>query len=422
MLAYRAILWVLTPVLAGAVLVQRLRGRVGPGALTERMGLMGAQGQRDTVWLHGASNGELTSARWLIEDLLRARPDLALTITCNSWSARSMVATWALPRVTVQLAPFDTYGATARMIRTSGAKALIFIENELWPERINQMAARGPVIGIGARLSVGSARNWQRFAPGLIAGLLGRLTLLSAQDAGSEARFLTLGLPQDRLGPRMMLKAQGAGATANPAPPFPIHAARARILLAASTHPGEEAVILRGFAAARDHFDLLILAPRHPRRSAEVAGAIRAAGLRHATRSAQEVPTAETDVYLADTLGEMPLWYGMAGATVIGGTFGDAGGHTPFEPAQYGSAILHGPGVANFTESFATLDQADAARAVSAESLGAALQALDADSQRALAKAAQIALGPAEGGAALLQALLAALPPPAAEPSDQASG
>lgn len=416
MLAYRAILTALTPALAGLVLVQRLRGRVGPGAFAERFGA-GPCRRADTpaglwVWLHGASNGELTSARWLIADLLQARPDLHLLITCNSWSARSMVAGWGLPRIEVQLAPFDTPFATARLIRRAAPEALIFIENELWPERICTMASRGPVIGIGARLSEGSSRNWRRLAPQLIGRMLRAITLLSAQDQGSEQRFLALGLPPERLGPRLMLKARGAEAPRLPAPFVAPHP-RARILLAASTHEGEEAVILRAFASARARFDLLILAPRHPRRSAEVAATIRSAGLRYATRSAGENPMPETEVYLADTLGEMALWYDMAGVTVIGGTFGNAGGHTPFEPARHDSMIVHGPGVANFTEAFAALNQAGGAVATSAEGLGQALLTLAPASQEETAAAARAALAPIEDGEALLHAVLAALPPAA---------
>ena len=203
-----------------------------------------------------------------------------------------------------------------------------------------------------------------------------------------------------------------AGLTAQPAalpftPPHP----RARILLAASTHEGEETLILRAFTQARAQFDLLILAPRHPRRSAEVAAAIRAEGLPFAIRSAGEVPGPETAVYLADTLGEMPGWYAMAGATVIGGTFGPAGGHTPYEPAAQGSAILHGPGVANFTEAFAALDAAQAALPVTAETLGAQLAGLTAERQADLAAHASAVLTPVDD-AALMASVLAVLPQP----------
>lgn len=405
---YRILLRAVLPLLLAQGLVQRLRGRLPAGALAERLGL-GAAGQAG-LWLHGASNGELTSARWLLERIVAARPDLGIVVTCNSATARAMVAGWGLAGVSARLAPFDTPGAVRRFRARWRPRALIVLENELWPERIGQMAGAGPVLMLGARLSEGSARNWRRLAPRLMAGVLARLRLVSAQDAGSEARLLALGLPPDRLGPRLMLKAQDRGQVAAP-PPFATTLPRDRILLAASTHAGEEALVLRAFAQARGQFGLLILAPRHPRRSAEVAAAITATGLPFATRSKGEVPGPETAVYLADTLGEMAHWYAMAGATVIGGTFGPAGGHTPYEPGQHGSALLHGPSVANFTEIFAALDAAGAALPVADDAaLAQALAGLDAAAQRRLAAAASAVLRPAPEAEALVAAVLAALP------------
>ena len=238
-----------------------------------------------------------------------------------------------------------------------------------------------PVLLIGARMSQRSARGWARFAPGLMRGMLESLSLVSAQDTASEARLLALGLPGARMLPALMLKsraamaqvAAGGGVPALATTGFP---PRARCLLAASTHAGEDAPILDAFAQARAAgvFDLLILAPRHPRRAPDIAALIAARGLAFATRSAGEPPGPQTVVYLADTLGEMRQWYARAGATVIGGTLQDHGGHTPFEPAATGSAIVHGPHVANFAESFAALDTAGAALAVGCgTSLGPAL-------------------------------------------------
>ena len=131
---------------------------------------------------------------------------------------------------------------------------------------------------------------------------------------------------------------------------FPAFADRASTVLAASTHEGEDEAIVQGFAAARaTRPDLrLILAPRHPRRGPRIAALLERAGLAHATRSAGEVPGPDSAVYLADTMGEMALWYRLAGITFVGGSLVDAGGHTPFEPAGAGSAILHGPHVGNF--------------------------------------------------------------------------
>ena len=415
---YRLLMALALPVLIAVVLWQRLRGTAPPGALAERLGRAGAAPGGPVLWLHGASNGELTSVRWLLVRLLAGAPDLAVLVTCNSASARAMVAGWGLARVTAQLAPFDTSGAVRRLLARWHPSALVMVENELWPERILQAAASAPVLLIGARISARSAGVWQRLAPGLMRAALARLTLVSAQDAGSEARLLALGLPPERLVARLMLKAQAVappdGMTLSFAPPAP----RARCLLAASTHDGEDAGVLDAFQHARAAgvFDLLILAPRHPRRAPAIAALIRARNLAFATRSAGEVPGPGTAVYLADTMGEMALWYGLAGVTVIGGSFGAAGGHTPFEPVAQGSAVIHGPSVANFSESFAALDAADAAIAVrDAGALAAALIALTPAEQARLAAAARGVLTPPGGESALLAAIATAvgLAPPA---------
>jgi 3-deoxy-D-manno-octulosonic-acid transferase len=234
--------------------------------------------------------------------------------------------------------------------------------------------------------------------------MLAGLAYLSAQDAGSEARLVALGLPQNRVGPRVNLKAGvmadrdlGGGPVA-----------RARVLLAASTHAGEDAVMLDAFDAAKGAgvFDLLILAPRHPERGAEVARLLAARGVAFGQRSRGDAIVTGVPVYLADTLGEMDLWYGMAGVTVIGGSFADRGGHTPFEPAAHGSAILHGPRTANFAEPFAALDAAGGAVAVAdGAALATALCAMDGAQQAAVAAAARAALPGGADVAGLLAAI-----------------
>lgn len=415
---YRLVTRGALPVLLAHGLWQRLCGRASRGALSDRMAR--GTGMRPTgkvLWLHGASNGELTSVRWLVARLIAETPELSLIITCNTETARGMVRGWGLPRVCAQLAPFDLPGPVARFLARWRPDALLIVENELWPERLAQASAMAPVLLIGARMSQRSARGWARFAPGLMRGMLESLSLVSAQDTASEARLLALGLPGARMLPALMLKsraamaqvAAGGGVPALATTGFP---PRARCLLAASTHAGEDAPILDAFAQARAAgvFDLLILAPRHPRRAPDIAALIAARGLAFATRSAGEPPGPQTVVYLADTLGEMRQWYARAGATVIGGTLQDHGGHTPFEPAAHGSAIVHGPHVANFAESFAALDTAGAALAVGCgTSLGPALITLGPDQQSRLATAAQAVLLPEGDEAALIVAIHGAM-------------
>ena len=378
-----------------------------PGALAERLGLGPGPGPGLRLWLHAASVGEVTSARWVIEAILAARPGLQLLVTTNTATGRDRVRSWAMPGVLAALAPFDSAGAAGRVLDRWRPQALVIVENELWPARIRAADNRGvPVLVIGARMSARSARRWGGL-DGLVTGMLARIDWLSAQDHDSLARLQALGLRPDAAGPVVALKSMARGQSAPP--PFPPPAARAATLLAASTHEGEEALILDAFLAAPG-FAHLILAPRHPRRGDEIAALLAARGLGFVRRSQGSAPPPGTAVHLADTLGEMDHWYQMAGVTVIGGSFAPKGGHTPWEPAHHGSAILHGPSLHNFTAPFAALDRAGGAIAVAdGPALAAALRGLDAAAQARLAATAAEVLAPDGDGAEVVGAILQAI-------------
>jgi 3-deoxy-D-manno-octulosonic-acid transferase len=357
------------------------------GGLAERLAFGAMPPAR--VWVHGASVGELASVRGLVAGL--AGPVL---LTCNTVTARDLARGWGLPGVSVRLAPVDALGAPGRVLRRSGARALVSVESELWPARLTACHRAGvPVVLVGARMSGRSARVWGRLS-GLAQAVLGQVAHVSPQDAASGARFVALGVPQGRVGPVLNLKAFVAPAITGEGP-----CPRADVLLAASTHEGEEALVLDALPPwAR----LVILAPRHPVRGDEVAALLAARGLAFGRRTQGAVPGA-APVYLADTLGEMAQWYAMAGVTVIGGTFAARGGHTPFEPAAAGSAIVHGPDVANFAEPFARLAETGGAIAVAdGAGLAAALAGLTEARQRGLAQAARAALAPQGDLAALV--------------------
>lgn len=405
MLFYRLLMGAFAPFLVAATLVQRLRGRVAGGAVWQRLGVSAGPTGSESLWLHAASNGEVTSARGILLEILQTRPDLSVLVTANTGTAVALVKSWELPGVQAALAPLDSLGSAGRVFRRWRPAALVVVENELWPARLAAADKAGvPVAVIGARMSARSAQRWVRFAPHLMRRTLQRVTFLSAQDQGSAARLVDLGLPVARLGPVVMLKAQVA---VSMSPALPQVVPRDRVLLAASTHPGEEAMIVQAFAKTRARFDLLIIAPRHPRRSAEVAGVITAAGFAFARRSDGAAPQAGVPVFLADTLGEMALWYRMSGVTVIGGSFAPLGGHTPYEPAAFGSAILHGPHMENFAAPVAALAQMRGALATDRAGLGLALAGLEKAQQTAMAAAARSALPPEDATDALAQRLLA---------------
>ncbi|AXC49411.1 3-deoxy-D-manno-octulosonic acid transferase [Paracoccus suum] len=311
------------------------------------------------IWLHGASVGEIASAATLIAGL-RERHEVFVTAnTPTGWDTALALG------VRAGLAPLDTPQAVAAFLDRLKPRLAITIENELWPNRSAALARRGvPQVVLGARLSQRSAQRWARL-DGLIRPMLGRLKAVSVQDYASEARLLALGLPHAALLPRANLKLM-APAQTMPLPPGP---ERALTVLAASTHAGEEALILDAVTAlrARGVPLRLIVAPRHPQRFDEVTALMAARGLPPARRSAGAGPKAP--VLLADSMGEMPQWYAAAGICLTGGSLVEKGGHTPWEPAAQSCAILHGPHVANFAGDYATLDGAGAAVPVTTATL-----------------------------------------------------
>ncbi len=384
-MAYRLIIALVWPL----VLLSRLARGEGAADLAQRLGRGGAG---PVVWLHGASNGEVTSARWLVERLRGARPDLAVLVTCNTLTARALVEGWQMPGVIAALAPLDTGFAVAAFLRQWRPRALMSLEGEIWPNRFAACAAaQVPILMLGARMSARAHRRWRRIG-GLVGAALKQVSYASAQDEGSRRRLVDLGLPKAALGPDFDLKAQAAASLPSLTPlPRP---EREAWLLAASTHDGEEEIVLDAFAASG--LSHLILAPRHPRRGAAIAALLTRRGIAFQRRSAGGQAGGQTGgqaggarVLLADTLGEMDLWYARCGICLIGGTFADKGGHTPWEPVRHGCALLHGPSVGNFAPGFAALDTQGAAVAVTGASLAAALDGLDGATQDRMAASAR---------------------------------
>lgn len=395
MMRYRLIV----SLLAAVVLVTRGKARLtAPGGETSAR----------HVWLHGASNGELSSVRPVLERMIAARPDLHWLVTTNTETGRDMVAGWGLPRVEAQLAPLDLGWLTRQVLKRRNVIAHITLEAELWPHRV--MQTPGPVVILGARMSAGTARGWARLGR-LAQAVLGQVAWVSAQDDASLDRLGALGLPSAARGPVVDMKSFYTPVDVTP----PQGIDRESTWLAASTHAGEEDIVLDAHLAARKAEPglRLILAPRHPRRAAEIRGLIEARGLSVGQRSMGDAPD-QGEVYLADTMGEMPLWYSACGRVFIAGSLTDRGGHTPYEPAAYGAALIHGPDLRNFAAAYGRLTAAQAARAVTVDAvaLAAAVTSLRApEEQHRMAQAASQALRGQAGPEVLAEAVLRLLPP-----------
>ncbi|SEV90797.1 3-deoxy-D-manno-octulosonic-acid transferase [Cognatiyoonia koreensis] len=378
----------LSPLIGLALLCRALwavlRGTEGWGDMRQR--IMGPRVTCPAVWVHGASVGEMNAARPIIAALAQEMPVL---VTATTTTGRATVCNWGLVNVQAGLAPLDWRWITRRFLRRNRITGLVIIENELWPNRIITCHKNSlPVAMVNARMSAGSARTWQRFG-GLAQHVLKPMILVAPQDSESAARLTQLGVRSDALASPVNLK----GLYVPNHTQIP-HYLRARdpsqTVLAAATHPGEDDIALSALKIMRaTRPDIgLIIAPRHPVRGAEIGTAAEAAGFSVAFHSSDDAP--DTDVFIADTLGDMHLWYRLAGVAFIGGSLVNKGGHTPFEPAAYGCPILFGPHVANFTDTYAALTKANGAVEVTdAASLAqAALAHIGDTSMAARAKAA----------------------------------
>ena len=368
----------------GGIDVHRTHERLGHATLERGLG--------DLIWIHAASVGESKSALILIERLLALAPSAQVLVTTGTASSAKVLLPRLPHRAFHQFAPLDGRGPVKRFLHHWRPQIGIFIESEIWPNMISCTHAQDvPLALLNARLSERSARNWAR-APKTARSMFGSFGIIHTQDTRTARNIGALGLTHARIG--VNLKSVLL-------PPTTEDLACARLekqfgsrplWAAVSTHPGEDEIIIEAHHRLRQlHPDpALILAPRHPNR----APAIRAMCQGHsiAQRSRDDVPDTETSIYLADTLGETDLWFKLAPLVCLCGSFGDAGGHTPFEPAAAGTAILHGPRYANFEEVYAKFTQTEASLEVdNAETLAASLDFLikHPDHARALRENAQ---------------------------------
>ncbi|KZD11031.1 3-deoxy-D-manno-octulosonic acid transferase [Oceanibaculum pacificum] len=380
-------------------LARRLdQGKEDAARLAERKGVASRPRPAGTlVWLHAASVGEATSALALMGALLAARPDITLLVTTGTVTSAALLAGRLPDRAIHQYVPVDRRAWVGRFLDHWRPDLALWVESELWPTLIVETDRRGiPMVLVNARMSQRSARRW-RLLPGFARSVLSRFDLCLARSIEQAERFRRLGAPTVRVPGNLKFAAAPL-----PADPQALAELRAMIgdrphWLAASTHEGEEsAAIAAHRRAVASHPDLLtIIVPRHPKRGAEVAALGAEAGLRVARRVLGQAPTPETDLYVADTLGEMGLFMAVGGIVFVGGSLVEKGGHNPLEPAHFGCAILHGPDMRNNAEMAEALAADSAALPVAdAAALATALARLlddPAERQRLALAARQVA-------------------------------
>ncbi|MFI5016230.1 MAG: 3-deoxy-D-manno-octulosonic acid transferase [Hyphomicrobiales bacterium] len=363
---YRAVTRMGQP-LAGALLAHRARlGKEDLSRAGERRGLA-ARPRPDgrLVWLHGASVGETVSLLPIVARL--CEKSLNVLVTSVTLTSAENLARRLPPGALHQYAPFDAPLFMQRFLDHWRPDLALFAESELWPNAIIESRRRHvPLALVNARMSERSLARWRRL-PRTIGALTGCFDLCLAQSEIDAERYRFLGAHT--------VIAVGNLKYDVPAPPADQVAlaslrgmtAGRPMLLAASTHAGEEAILAETHRALAGRFPglLTIIAPRHPERGGEVAAVVHAAGLRPALRSKRLGPDSACDIYVADTMGELGLFYRLTPIVFMGKSLVPHGGQNPIEPAKLGAAILHGPHVHNFAGVYEALDAAGGARQIS---------------------------------------------------------
>lgn len=344
-------------------------GREDPERLDERRGIASLpRPDGPLIWLHAASVGESVSLLEMIRRMGEERPDLHFLMTTGTVTSSDVLRGRLPARALHQFVPLDVAPWMRRFLKHWKPDLCVLAESELWPAMIEETDALNvPIALINARMSVESHRRWRR-AGSAAQVLLARIAHVQAQDQKTAERLFSLGLPEDRLEVTGTLK-EGSAALPHDEDERVRLAANVQgrpCWLAASTHEDEEEIVARAHREALQSWQrlLLVLVPRQPNRADGICAGLRGEGWKVARRSAGEDVASDTQIYLADTMGELGLWYRLCPVSFVGGSLVDKGGHNPFEPAALGSAILHGPHIRNFADIYARLAEADGARLV----------------------------------------------------------
>ncbi len=388
------------------------RGKEDPQRLGERYGrasLPRPPGR--IVWVHAASVGETHAVLPLIERLTAI--GFAVLFTSTTVTSAT-VASARLPIGAVhQFAPYDLATYVGRFFSYWRPELAIFVESQLWPTTIRKLAERGtPLVVVNAKLSERSFRNWRRFA-GFAGTVFPKISLCLAQSESDAVRFASLGAPDVRNIGNLKFDVPPLAADKGAVARMATAIGGRPVWVAASTHEGEEECIAEAHKriCLRHPEALTIIVPRHPERGEAVRAVLAGKGLTVARRSLGNPLLHEIDVYLADTLGELGLFYRLAPIAFLGGSLIPHGGQNPIEPTRLAASVLHGPHVHNFADIYAALDAAVPEAPVSdAASLADAVSALMDDPAAVAARAAAGKAGLARFSGAL-DATMAAIAP-----------
>ncbi len=365
-LKLRAYSWLTHMFQPAAPLLLRYRERQGKeekSCIPERLGYASTKRPTgDLVWVHAASVGEATAVFHLIEKLKGERPDLNILLTTGTVTSANLARARLPDGVIHQYVPLDAPDFMRRFFDHWQPATIILTESEIWPNMINEARIRDiPLVLVNGRISSRSFRRWRKQMR-TANPLFSSLDLVLAQNDGYAGSF-------ERLGSRNVI---AGGNLKMDAPPPPVKEPAVRkfrqaigkrpVFLAASTHTGEDEIVADAHASLRKDFpDLLtIIVPRHPERGGAICTMLNGKDLTCAQRTKSDVPKPEDEVFVADTIGELGLFYALAPVAFIGGSLVPHGGQNPIEAIMLDTVVLTGPKVHNFEEAYAALLNSEA--------------------------------------------------------------
>lgn len=322
---------------------------------------------RNPIWIHAASVGEVLSAEPLVAALREQDATRPLLVTTTSLTGRAAAMSHLRPDAAMLL-PIDVHAIILGAMQAIQPRCLIIVETELWPGLLRAAARqRVPVCVVSGCLSERSARLYARL-PRLVDAMLAQVQVFAMQTPEDARRLLDLGAAPARVHVTGSLKyARSATAVTAVSTPWGDWLRGRRIVVAASTHAGEEELVLDACAPLWAAYEdlLLVVAPRRPERFAGVAGEIHCRGLVMQRRSQlQTAPAAATRVLLLDSVGELSAVLPWAEAVFVGGTVATVGGHNVLEPATFAKPVAFGPHTENVATAAADLLAAGAGRRV----------------------------------------------------------
>ena len=358
--------------LAAQLLQQRLaRGKEDGDRLPERLGRPGrVRPKGPIIWFHAASVGESVSILPLIRELGRLRPDASVLVTTGTVTSGRVMGERLPANAFHQFAPVDTPSAVRAFLDYWRPGLAIWVESELWPNMLHETRERQtPVVLLNARMSDSSFKRWRR-APGMAAELLGTFDLCLAQDEEVAAKLEVLGAKRVEMPGNLKLVGDPLPFDGGALASLQAAIGSRPVWLMASSHEGEEQLAAFSHRDLAAHFPnlLTIIVPRHPQRGPAIAQSLSPL-FRVARRSAGELPRSNTELYIADTLGELGVFYRLAPLAVMGGSFVPHGGQNPLEPARLGVAVMSGPHIGNFRDIYRILVNAGGAEVLASNDM-----------------------------------------------------